>query len=219
VANADELRFYQRCLTFTQALYEHAARLEAEGQLGSMHPGEPKAMLLAVEALRQTPPELPAGDLDWCAEYTTQAMRNRLGAMNAEEAEMMLQALGGAMAAAFERDGKLCPPSENPVPAELKQVSSAPYTPTVEDWNAPTWRCLRFRWLRPLRFQLALRVTESRFEFSARGAPAEDGKTETYQLKGMVREGKIELGAVTGRYLTSGAAEPSASSSGTPQAP
>lgn len=201
MVDADERRFFQSCLPFTQALHRHAGRLDAEGQLGSAEPGAPDSLLLAVEAVRQRPPKMAAADLEWCASYTGKGLRAQLGAMRAEEAQSTLQAMGGAMAAAFGRDGKLCPPTVEPVPPKLEQLSSGTYQPKAEDWDAPSWRCLRFRWLRPLRFQYELRSSKDAFTLVARGSLTDDGTVDEVQLAGAVRDGAIELGRVTGRFL------------------
>jgi len=110
--------------------------------------------------------------------------------------------MAGAMVVAHERTGKLCPSTQKPVPPDLELVTKGPFEPDVTAWDDPAWRCLRFRWLRPLRFQYELKSQGDRFELIARGSPAADGRIDEYRLAGKIVDGKLELGAATGRFLT-----------------
>ena len=201
-ADADEERFYARCLEFTKALHDKAAVLEERSENQSRDPTEPPALLRAVEAVRSSPPRMPAEDVAWCSAYTIKSLKAQLGATVARQAEATLQAMAGAMVVAHERTGKLCPSTAKPVPAELKLVTHGPFEPDVKAWDDPAWRCLRFRWLRPLRFQYELKSQADRFELIARGSPAADGRIDEYRLAGKIVDGKLELGAATGRFLT-----------------
>ncbi|MBW2529074.1 MAG: hypothetical protein JRI23_33160 [Deltaproteobacteria bacterium] len=200
--DGEEKRFYATCLEFTRALHDEAAALEAASAHQSRDPAEPPALLRAVEAVKKKPPpKMAAEDAAWCAAYTIKSLRAELGAQVARQAETTLQAMAGAMVAAYQRDGKLCPSTAEPVPPDVKTVTSGPYQPDVTAWDAPTWRCLRFRWLQPLRFQFELQTKGDAFEFIARGSPAADGRVDTYRLAGAVRGGEIEVGRATGRFL------------------
>lgn len=205
-ADADERRFYASCLEFTRALHERAAELEEQRESQSRDPAEPPALLRAVEAVQEAPPRMPKQDVAWCAAYTIKSLQAELGRAVARQAETTLQAMAGAMVVAHDKTGKLCPSTTEPVPPRLEQVAKGPFQPDPQAWEAPTWRCLHFRWLRPLRFQYELQVEADRFEFIARGSPAADGRVDEYRLAGRARDGKLELGSVTGRFL----AEPAA---------
>jgi hypothetical protein len=105
------------------------------------------------------------------------------------------------MVAAHGRTGKLCPSSERPVPENVREVVGSPYQPKPADWDGAGWRCLRFRWLVPMRFQIDVRSTSQSFSLRARGSPAEDGQIDEYRLDGTLGPEGIELGEVQGRYL------------------
>lgn len=207
----EEERFYARCLEFTRVLHDKAAAVAEQSEHQSRDPSEPPPLLRAVEAVQQDPPKsLPAKDVAWCATYTVKSLKAELGRTVAQQAEATLQAMAGAMAAAHGRTGKLCPSTSAPVPPDLGSVTKGPFQPTPEAWEDPAWRCLKFRWLRPMRFQYELVSTADRFEFIARGSPAADGRIEAYRLAGRLRDGRIELGRATGRFLTEPGSGPAA---------
>jgi hypothetical protein len=83
----------------------------------------------------------------------------------------------------------------------VRNVLGRPYQPKPEDWDGAGWRCLRFRWLVPMRFQVEVRSTPESFTLLARGSPAEDGQIDEYRLDGKLGGAGIELGEVQGRYL------------------
>jgi hypothetical protein len=214
VTSPDERRFYATCLELTRALDQQAKRLEQEASAGSRPSDDPTAMVRALDAVRASPPPgVPASDVGWCAEYTLAGLQAELGAVVAEEALTLLQALGGAMAAAHAQTAQLCPSSSEPVPPKLDQVLTRPYQPKAEDWQAPAWRCLRFRWLKPMRFQVELRTEASSFVLLARGSLAGDRRVDEYRLHGSLEGSTVTLGEVTGRFLSEQAEKPSPSSS------
>ena len=49
---------------------------------------------------------------------------------------------------------RFCPSSTKPVPATLL-AAGATYTPKAEDWDTPTWRCLKFSVNEPMLYQYA----------------------------------------------------------------
>jgi len=208
VTSPDERRFYATCLELTRALEQQTRRLEQDAPAGSRPSEDPYAAVRALDAVRASPPPgMPSADFAWCAEYTLSALQAELGAVVAEEALTLLEALGGAMAAAQAQTGQLCPSSDAPVPPKLDQVLRSPYQPRPEDWQGPAWRCLRFRWLKAMRFQVELRTEGAAFTFVARGSLSGDGRVDEYRLEGNLENGTVKLGEVAGRFLSARGAE------------
>ena len=159
-------------------------------------------MRALAEVRASPPPSMPSADVAWCADYTLGALQAEAGAMVAEEALTLLEALGGAMAAAHAQSGQLCPSTDAPVPPKLDQVLRAPFQPKPADWQGATWRCLRFRWLKPMRFQVELRTEGAVFTFVARGSLSGDAKVDEYRLAGSLENGAVTLGDVSGRFVS-----------------
>lgn len=106
--------------------------------------------------------------------------------------------LGRSAAAAYERDGTLCPSATHPVPQDLRAVRGTKYPSTPADWSADGrkagFACLRFSMPSPQYFQYSYAsVSGSSFTVQAHGDLDGDGVPSTFQLTGEVEGNKVVL--------------------------
>jgi hypothetical protein len=168
------------------------AMAKAKGKVG----GSPLDLLR--EVLKK-PPAMPKADVSRCTELMERGLVTYLIAAKEVEAKMMLGRLGKAMAMAYSQNGKLCPSSERPIPADRALIETEAYVSTPEDWETPAWKCLETSMPGlQQRFQYEVRRDPQgkAFEVIARGAPGGKGQWVELRQKGTVTAKGVELGAV-----------------------
>lgn len=110
------------------------------------------------------------------------------------EARNTLGQIAKDAAAAYDRDGKLCPSASSPVPAKVP--SGAKYQSGPEDWGADKaahagFACLHFSMAEPQYYQYEYTSTPHSFTVIARGDLDGDGVQSTFELDGLVSGGKV----------------------------
>jgi len=117
------------------------------------------------------------------------------------EATRDLARIHVASVAAYAHDERFCPSSSGPVPTTLAAASTK-YATKLEDWAAPTWKCLDFSLEGAITHQYAytsngLSGPEARYEAVARRRLS-DGRIRTFRLQGLV----TKVGQVVREDLT-----------------
>jgi len=171
----------RRCKPLTDA-FAKASRKAARGS----------ELSVLKEVLLHPPPKISQPDVAKCGELLERSIRGYIAASIEVEARTMLHRIALSMASAFERDGKLCPPTERPLPANASQVSNGPYASTAADWETPTWKCLQIQLGgQSQRFQYEVRsdAKAGSFELVARGSPMADGKLVEIIQRGTIKPG------------------------------
>lgn len=155
------------------------------------------------EALKKPPSAMKKDDLARCTELLERGIRTYLAAAKEAEATVIMKQIGRAMAGAFDAsDGKLCPSSERPIPADRALVERGPYVSTAADWSTPAWSCLGLELTgQAQRFQYEVSVDQAAktFVIIARGVPGEQGRWVELRQKGRVGAKAIELEPVERR--------------------
>jgi hypothetical protein len=151
-----------------------------------------KAIDIVADLRKKPPAGMPAAKAAECADMLERSVREYLAASIEVEARMMLSRMAKQMVNAFERDKKLCPSSDKPVPARFADVEGGAYEAKLADWSAPTWKCLGMELEGRQRYQYAVISDEAAgtFEIIARGAPYQDGKAVDLVQTGKILPGK-----------------------------
>lgn len=146
-----------------------------------------------VTGLRKSPPAgMAPAQVTECADMLERSVREYTAASIEVEAKMMLARMAKLMVNAYEREKKLCPSSDKPVPARFADVEAGDYEAKLADWSAPTWKCLGVEMEGRQRYQYAVVSDDAAgtFEIIARGAPYGDGKAVDLVQAGRIIAGK-----------------------------
>jgi len=197
----EEQQFFRTCLPFQKLTIRVLA---ASGGAGRPDPQRVASMA------HSEPTGLTAEQIGWCKGYMIRQVQERMASMRAIGVKHQMLSIGRAMKSAFERDGKLCPSSKKPLPAELSALSKGSYTPSKADLSTPTWKCLdtpfggrSLLFMGGVRFQYEIRTNraDQSFNVVGRGSLLRDGKIDEYTLAGKVDEKSVKLGEVKGRFV------------------
>jgi type IV pilus assembly protein PilA len=114
------------------------------------------------------------------------------------EAKNSLAVMGRYAAAAYEKNGKVCPSASEPVPQARSMISGRKYQSTVHEWQADAaanagFACLGFEMTSPQYFQYEYIGTPTGFTARAHGDLNGDGVFSTYEIRGQVMNGKLVL--------------------------
>lgn len=154
-----------------------------------------KGLEETLDEVLKAPPKMPAADLTRCSDLVRRSIRAYVAASIEVEAKVTMTRVVKSMVAAYQRDGKLCPSSERPVPADVSRLKAAPYFTSEEgDWKGASWDCLGF----------SMAGQTQRFQYEVRSDP----QAKTFQViaRGfpVARGGMVELvqeGAVTAKGM------------------
>ena len=117
------------------------------------------------------------------------------------EARATLGEIARDAAAAYERDGKLCPSASAPVPSSIASVRGMKYQSAPGEWQVDGTRnagfaCLRFSMDVPQYFQYSYTVSKTNpdaFEAVAHGDLNGDGVESTFRVRGVVQGGALKI--------------------------
>ncbi len=112
------------------------------------------------------------------------------------EARSTLGQIAKDAAAAYTRDGKLCPSASSPVPATVPRGRK--YQSSPADWQADQaahagFACLHFSMSYPQYYQYDYQSTPSGFSVIAHGDLNGDGVESRFEIRGQVSGGTISV--------------------------
>jgi len=120
-------------------------------------------------------------------------MRKYIAAAKTAEATNTVQAIGRGAAAAYERDGKLCPTVAHPIPSSPESIRGRKYMAGPTEWRDAGFDCLRFEMSLPQYYTYEYRSRGDTFEVIARGDLNGDGVLSTHVLRGRVENGAVVM--------------------------
>jgi type IV pilus assembly protein PilA len=122
--------------------------------------------------------------------------RKYLAGPKTAEAKNTLGTIARAAAAAYERDGSLCPSASQPVPGDVSLLRGRKYQSRNDDWEvdrprAAGFACLGFSMDQPQYYQYRYEATATSFLANARGDLDGDGDLSNFTTTGEVRDGRL----------------------------
>jgi type II secretory pathway pseudopilin PulG len=112
------------------------------------------------------------------------------------EARNSIAQIAKDAAAAYERDGKLCPSASSPIPAAVPHA--AKYQSSPSEWEADKlsnagFSCLKFSMDYPQYYQYDYKSTPTGFTVTAHGDLNGDGVISTFEIEGQVIGGVVSI--------------------------
>jgi hypothetical protein len=130
--------------------------------------------------------------------FSVWGVRRYIGNAKSAEARMRLPVLANGAAAAYERDGRLCPSAKTSVPATLSTIRGGFYTPRPFEFREAGFDCIGVTEdteisSYPMYFLYDYRSSGDSFAVIAHGDLNQDGKESTFILRGRVVNGHVKI--------------------------